>query len=137
MLPLPKCFSLIALLLIAIESVRAGICTGCVELDDLTFDKLVKKFGTVLVKFDIAYPYGDKHETYAKFALQATPQIDDFLVSVVGIKDYGEKDNSKLGQRFNVGEKYPVIKLFKNGNPNEWVDYPTGKVHWEQQYILL
>lgn len=114
-------------LLIGIESAWAGICTGCVELDDLTFDKLTKKFGTVLVKFDIAYPYGEKHETYAKFAAQATRQIDDFLVAVVGIKDYGEKDNTKLGERFSVGDKFPVIKLFKDGNANEWIDYPAGK----------
>lgn len=120
-------FSGFIILLFGIDSSWAGTCTGCVELDDLTFDKLIKKFGTVLVKFDIAYPYGEKHEAYAKFAIQATRQVDDFLVAVVGIKDYGEKENSKLAERFSVGDQYPMIKLFKDGNTNEWVDYPAGK----------
>lgn len=100
---------------------------GFVELDDLSFDKVIKKFDAVLVKFDIAYPYGEKHETYAKFAEQLTVHLDNFLVAAVGIKDYGERENSKLGEKYNVGTDFPTIKLFINGNPDEWVDYPKGK----------
>lgn len=102
-------------------------CMGCLELDELTFDRILKKFSTVLVKFDIAYPYGDKHEAYAKLAAEISPENGDFVVAVVGIKDYGNKENSKLAERFSVGDKYPVIKLFRNGNAKEWIDYPNGE----------
>jgi len=95
-----------------------------VELDDLSFDKVIKKFDAVLVKFDVAYPYGEKHEAFAKFAEHLTVHIDDFLVATVGVKDYGERENSKLADRFNVGNEYPVIKLFRDGNFDKWVDYP-------------
>lgn len=101
-------------------------CAGCVELDEATFDKVVGRFSAVLVKFDIAYPYGDKHEQFAKFAQETAAQNDDFLVAAVGIKDYGDKENSKLAERFNVDDEYPVIKLFRNGVTSEWVDYPEG-----------
>lgn len=100
---------------------------GFVELDDLSFDKVIKRFDAVLVKFDVAYPYGAKHESFAKFAEQLTVHIDNFLVATVGIKDYGERENSQLAERFKVGTEYPVIKLFTNGNTNSGMDYPKGK----------
>lgn len=112
-------------ILLCLQTVLAGEYRGYVELDDLTFDKIIRKFSAVLVKFDIAYPYGEKHETYCKFAEQNV-HIDDFLVATVGIKDYGDLENSKLAERFNVGIEYPVIKLFNNGSSNEWKDYQAG-----------
>lgn len=120
----------LAAIIVVIKCSSAGAsasCFGCLELDELTFDKILKKFPTVLVKFDIAYPYGDKHEAYAKLAADISPDNGDFAVAVVGIKDYGNKENSKLAERFSVGDKYPVIKLFRNGNAEEWIDYPNGK----------
>lgn len=110
-----------------LNTAASASCIGCLELDELTFDKILKKFSTVLVKFDIAYPYGDKHEAYAKLAAEISPDSGDFAVAVVGIKDYGNKENSKLAERFSVGDKYPVIKLFRNGNAKEWIDYPNGE----------
>lgn len=101
-----------------------GTCKGCVELDELTFDKLVKRFPATLVKFDIAYPYGDKHEAYSSFAAEVAEDVDDLLVAVVGIKDYGDKDNAALGKRFSVKENYPDIKLFTSNVT--WIDYPAG-----------
>ena len=35
-------------------------------LDVLSFDKVISKFPVSLVKFDIAYPYGDKHDQFAQ-----------------------------------------------------------------------
>lgn len=121
-------FSLICIALTVVLKCAgaSSTCIGCLDLDELTFDKILKKFSTVLVKFDIAYPYGDKHEAYAKVAAEISPENGDFAVAVVGIKDYGKKENSKLAERFSVGDKYPVIKLFRNGNAAEWVDYPKG-----------
>lgn len=46
----------------------SSACKGCTDLDELTFDKLVKRFPVTIVKFDIAYPYGDQHEAYGRFA---------------------------------------------------------------------
>jgi endoplasmic reticulum protein 29 len=37
-------------------------CKGCIALDTLTFDKMLKRFRVSLVKFDVAFPYGDKQE---------------------------------------------------------------------------
>ena len=41
-------------------------CAGCTPLDTLTFDKMISKSPASIVKFDVAYPYGDKHEEFAK-----------------------------------------------------------------------
>lgn len=120
-------FSLIFVIILCWSAEVSSSCTGCLELDELTFDKVLQKFSTVLVKFDIAYPYGDKHEAYAKLAAEIQPKHGDFVVAVVGIKDYGIKENAELAERFNVGDRYPVIKLFRNGNADEWIDYPNGK----------
>lgn len=46
----------------------SNTCKGCTDLDELTFEKLVKRFKVAIVKFDIAYPYGDQHEAYSRFA---------------------------------------------------------------------
>lgn len=91
---------------------EVSACTGCIQLDEYTFDKLINKFGAVLVKFDVAFPYGDEHEVYAKIAKDAKSH-DDLLIAEVGIKDYGEKDNEVLALRYNVKkDDYPVVKLF-------------------------
>jgi len=82
-------------------------------LDTASFDKLLSKFKVSVVKFDVAYPYGDKHEEYAKFSLAAV-EVEDLFVGEVGIKDYGDKDNTDLAERFKVKkEDFPVVILFK------------------------
>lgn len=65
-------------------------CKGCVELDSMTFDKVISKFDYAIVKFDISYPYGEKHEQYEEFA-KAASDVSNLLVAEVGVKDYGEK----------------------------------------------
>lgn len=104
-------------------------CAGCIELNVQTFDKLLARFPVTIAKFDIAYPYGDKHEAYSQFANDVAQRVDDLLVAVIGIKDYGEKDNENLGKRFSVGTIYPAIKLFLNGRTDTWIDYPSGMLH--------
>ena len=87
-------------------------CKGCTPLDSLSFDKLLNKFKVSVIKFDVAYPYGDKHEEFAKFS-QSASELDDLFVGEVGIKDYGDKDNADLAERFNiVKDDYPAVILF-------------------------
>ena len=89
--------------------------------DSLSFDKLLKKFKVSIVKFDVAYPYGDKHEQFGKFSQDAA-EIEDLFVGDVGIKDYGDKDNGDLAERFNVKkDDYPVVILFQK-------DIQSGKL---------
>lgn len=86
------------------------------QLDTYSFDKVLSKFKTSIVRFDVAFPYGDKHDAFAELssALTANPQI---LVATVGVKDYGDKDNVDVAERYKVvKEDYPVLFLFKEGN---------------------
>ncbi|KAI5696532.1 hypothetical protein M8J76_011148 [Diaphorina citri] len=88
---------------------------GHVSLDTHNFDKILSKFHTTLVKFDIAYPYGAKHEAFLEVA-ESSKHRPDFLVAEVGVKDYGERDNEDLAKRFNLDSKeFPVYLLFAQG----------------------
>uniref|UniRef100_A0A336M7D9 CSON012906 protein n=1 Tax=Culicoides sonorensis TaxID=179676 RepID=A0A336M7D9_CULSO len=101
----------------------AASCKGCVELDSLIFDKLVSKFDYTIVKFDISYPYGEKHEQFEEFS-KAASQVSNLLVAEVGVKDYGDKDNEDLAVRFNVKtDKFPVIKLFDKNNLEKPIEF--------------
>merc|ERR1712179_41161 len=81
--------------------IEAHNCAGCTPLDTLAFDKVVNAFPASLVKFDVAYPYGDDHEEFAKVAKDAAG-VDPLFIGEVGIKDYGEKDNEDLAAGFEV-----------------------------------
>ncbi|GLH05240.1 hypothetical protein R5R35_010487 [Gryllus longicercus] len=90
-------------------------CKGCVPLDSYSFDKIISKFKAAVIKFDVAYPYGAKHDEFAKVA-ETTYSIPELLVGEVGVKDYGEKENSDLAERYKVNkDDFPVIKLFVAG----------------------
>lgn len=102
---------LLAVATLAIVS-EAINCEGCTPLDELTFDKMLRNYPVSVVKFDTAYPYGDKHDEFAKVAVDGA-QIDDLLVAEVGIKDYGDKDNEELGKRYNIKkDDFPVMYVF-------------------------
>ncbi|XP_015370459.1 PREDICTED: endoplasmic reticulum resident protein 29 [Diuraphis noxia] len=88
---------------------------GIVSLDSLTFDKVLSKFKVSIVKFDVSYPYGEKHEEFVKLG-SAYNSVEDLLVAEVPVKDYGEKDNEDLAIRYGVSKKdFPIVKLFVNG----------------------
>lgn len=83
--------------------------------------QLVSKFKATLVKFDVAYPYGEKHDEFGKVA-DATRGVSDLLVAEVNVKDYGDKDNQDLAEKYEVKAKdFPVLKLFRRegGEPPE------------------
>jgi endoplasmic reticulum protein 29 len=113
-------FILCFLLTIQSLTISAANCKGCTPLDELNFDKIVKRFDATLVKFDTAYAYGDKHEEFGKVALDLA-EIENVLTAEVGIKDYGEKDNSALGEKYGVKkEDFPVLFVFhKNKQTGE------------------
>jgi endoplasmic reticulum protein 29 len=67
------------------------------------------------VKFDVAYPYGEKHDEFSK-AAESTRGVQDLLVAEVNVKDYGDKDNQDLAEKYEVKAKdFPVLKLFRKG----------------------
>lgn len=125
-----KLYSLIPIALIVSFCINSGSslpCPGCLELDELSFGKILRKFNTLLVKFDSAYPFGDKHEQYARFSAQVTPDNENLAIGLIGVKDYGDKDNMALANKYQVGDNYPAIKLFQNGDAENWIDFPKGK----------
>lgn len=102
----------IVILLMKSMTTHASNCKGCTPLDSLNFDKIINRFKATLVKFDTAYAYGDKHEEFAKVAVDIA-EIEDVLTAEVGIKDYGEKDNSALGEKYGVTkEEFPALFIF-------------------------
>lgn len=94
------------------------LCKGCVQLDTYSFDKITSKFEASLIKFDTAYPYGAKHDAF-EAVCEAAYSSPDLLVGEVQVKDYGEKDNEDLANRYGVTkDDYPTVKLFtKNNEP--------------------
>ncbi|XP_076057449.1 endoplasmic reticulum protein 29-like protein wbl [Oratosquilla oratoria] len=95
------------------ESTTGINSRGVTPLDTWSFDKLISKFDATIVKFDIAYPYGKKHEEFGKLGA-AGRTSSKLLVAEVGVKDYGDMDNMDLAERFNVNkDDFPVVKLFK------------------------
>lgn len=89
--------------------------SGSVNLDELSFYKVTNKFEASLVKFDVAYPYGDKHEAFVAVAKDAR-DVDDLLLAEVGVKDYGEKENEALARKYGATkDNFPIVKLFMKG----------------------
>ena len=59
----------IVLLLLSILSFsRSQVIEGLLALDKLSFDKIVQRFEYSLVKFDVGFPTGDKHNNFGQLA---------------------------------------------------------------------
>ena len=94
---------------------QASTTSGTVELDEFNFDKITNKFEASLIKFDVAFPYGDKHDAFVALAKDSA-DVEDLLIAEVGVKDYGEKDNEALAKKYGaVKDNFPVVKLFIKG----------------------
>ncbi|CAH2986185.1 unnamed protein product [Chilo suppressalis] len=101
--------------LIVPSTYQAATSHGSVELDEYSFDKITGKFEASLIKFDVAFPYGDKHDAFVALAKDAK-DVDELLVAEVGVKDYGEKDNEELAKKYGATkDNFPVVKLFVKG----------------------
>lgn len=109
-------------------------CTGCVGLDELTFEKVVKKFKSVLLKIDQQFPFGDTHEAWSTFANELSNKTvsgtdhSDLLIATVGVKDYGEEDNKALGEKYGLKKRQDgaVIKLFIDGDLENPISFDIG-----------
>lgn len=102
-------------ILIVSFAYQASTTSGSIELDELNFDKITNKFEVSLIKFDVAFPYGDKHEAFVALA-KDSKDVEDLLIAEVGVKDYGEKDNEALAKKYGATkDKFPVVKLFVKG----------------------
>ena len=87
---------------------------GTVILDEITFAKIVPKHDITLVKFDQMYPWGNHLKEY-KNLVEKLSSHDRILLAEVPVADFGEKQNAKLAQRYNVKTKtydYPQYRLF-------------------------
>lgn len=118
-------------------------CIGCVVLDDLTFSKVLKKFKSAMVKFDMEYPFGDVHETWATFANEVSNKTTsgtdhpELLVAMVGMKDYGEHDNKALSAKYGLEKRTdgPIIKLFNDGDLENPISFTIGNYKTIQTLI--
>ena len=95
-------------------------CKGCTNLDSVTFDKIVDKFTTTLIKFDNyhAFTGGPEYKTFSQVALDLAA-IDDLLVAEVQLLHGGGKDNQDLEQRYGITKEFysparqrPSLMLF-------------------------
>ena len=104
-------------------------CAGCTPLDEISFDKIVNKFKASLIKFDVAYPYGEEHEAFATIAKDSLDS-EDLFIGEVGVKDYAERDNERLAERFGVSkEDFPAVVLFvqvEGGKEGSLLHYRFG-----------
>jgi endoplasmic reticulum protein 29 len=113
--------------LLLLCTASAAEVKGCLELDNVTFSKLV---GTpdfnVLVKFDKSYPYGDKEDEFKAFAktIGQAPGLSDLLVTAVLVDDYGSMQNDDLRRKYDINvEAFPAYRAFHKSSPDP-VPYP-------------
>ncbi|XP_075236775.1 endoplasmic reticulum protein 29-like protein wbl isoform X2 [Lycorma delicatula] len=108
---------------------------GCVPLDSYSFEKIVSKFNAALIKFDTAYPYGSKQDVYEKIC-GASRDVNDLLTAEVSVKDYGEKDNADLAEKYNVQkDDFPVVKLFIQGKEEPFTFSPKNDNEFTEENI--
>ncbi|KAJ8910507.1 hypothetical protein NQ315_012354 [Exocentrus adspersus] len=111
-----------------------GACKGCVTIDEFSFEKVLPQFEVTLLKFDDAYPYGDKHNAFVNVASEIADN-KNIIVGQVGIKYYGENDNVDFSKRFGVNSKedLPALRLFVQGEDEPFV-YAKG-MPWTEDDI--
>lgn len=117
-----KLFALTYILFVVFSSITCTeACKGCLEVGEFNFYKIIPKFEAVLVKFDVAYPYGEKHDIFAKVAEEIIDN-KNFILAQVPIKDYGEKENEEFGKKFGITkEDVPALRLFVQGEDEPFI----------------
>ncbi|XP_064620314.1 endoplasmic reticulum resident protein 29-like isoform X2 [Lineus longissimus] len=92
----PPGLILVSLLLVIpfLSQIKGEFINGAININYGTFDKVIRQFKAVLVRFDDAYPYGDKHDEFKKLAVSAMTQ-PDLLIADYGINDDSGRDDEE------------------------------------------
>jgi len=120
--------AVISVFLVAVVCLTSSVYAtkGVIQLDSLTFDKIVGKFDATLVKIDVQYPYGEQHDEFGLLSKELV-KTSDLLIAEVGVQDYGENENKDLADRFGAKkDDFPVLLLFKGQNP-EPIKFPAAE----------
>ena len=65
-----RVIQVIVVLLSILSFSRSQVIEGLLALDKLSLDKIVNRFEYSLVKFDVGFPTGDKHNNFGQLAKQ-------------------------------------------------------------------
>lgn len=94
---------------------HASTTSGSIELDEFNFNKVINKFEASLIKFDISFPFGDKHKAFKAFAKESIHE-KDLLITEVLMNDSGDRTNEALARKYGVTKNnLPVVMLFVKG----------------------
>jgi len=96
--------TMILILGLLLSVVSGQVMEGLVQLDKYSIDKVLGAFEFSLVKFDVGYPTGEKHKGFGTFALQSVA-LPNLLAAEVRVKDYGDKANQDVAERFGVSKE--------------------------------
>jgi hypothetical protein len=88
---------------------------GSINLSTLAFDKILKRFKYLLVKFDVELPHNMRHKVFVSLAGDVFYH-KGFLISEVRINRHGTSNNG-IAERFGVVfSRLPYYFLFRFGN---------------------
>lgn len=69
---------------------------------------------------------------------EAAYSVNDLLIAEVGVKDYGDKDNADLADRYGIKkDDFPVVKLFVKGKKDPLTFSGDFKAENIQKFIRL
>jgi hypothetical protein len=112
------------ILLLSFGAFTTGL-KGSVGLDSSNFDKILKRFKFALIKFDIQFPYGEKHEAFGRVA-ENLKNSDDIVVGEVNVQDFGDLENKDLADRFGLqNQEFPVVMLFRQNDLNKPIRFDS------------
>merc|ERR1711872_300680 len=110
-----KTMLLLLSLLLILNPCQGQAQEGLPNLDKFSIDKVLQAFEYTVVKFDVSYPTGDKHRSFAALSKQ-TKDAHNLLLAEVRIKDYGDFGNKDVAERFGVNpekDSLPEIVVFR------------------------
>ncbi|CAB4059851.1 ERP29 [Lepeophtheirus salmonis] len=99
---------------------EAANCNATSDVTSLTLNKFLKTFKVLVLKFDNAYPYGDQHDAFCKFAHEAA-EVNDVFVGEVGMKEYGDRENMDFAESYGITTERPSILLIYTAADGEIV----------------
>ena len=130
---LPLAVTLFAAIFLSFKFTDATESNGFLIIDSNTFEKVINKFDTTLVKFDSNYPSKEKHEAFVQVAkdLANVDGLEDMIAAHVDIEKKGMILNQDLVTKYELQdaifqEKLPNIFLFVK---NKDTAAPTNESH--------